>query len=80
MDAVLLFLQEHFLHWVEVMSLLSLISEVVGVLNLLRTATQVSSGGSIYSNLYDGYYRLVIIRQYPNSFMMVCALSSSIAR
>lgn len=39
----LLFLQEHFLHWVEAMSLLGLVSEVVGVLNLLQTVIPVSS-------------------------------------
>ncbi|KAJ6070716.1 hypothetical protein N7467_012035 [Penicillium canescens] len=31
------FLQRHFLHWVEAMSLLSLGSEVVGIINLLNT-------------------------------------------
>ncbi|KKZ60779.1 hypothetical protein EMCG_04548 [[Emmonsia] crescens] len=31
-----LFLQKHFLHWVEVMSLLGLVSEVVGMLDLLH--------------------------------------------
>ncbi|KAL4988837.1 hypothetical protein BDW68DRAFT_196418 [Aspergillus falconensis] len=36
-EDVRLFLQKHFLHWVEVMSLLGLISEVVGMINLLHT-------------------------------------------
>lgn len=36
------FLREHFLHWLEAMSLLGLISEVVGILNLLQTAISVS--------------------------------------
>lgn len=40
---VLLFLQKHFLHWVEVMSLLGLISEVVGMLDLLHTFILVSN-------------------------------------
>jgi hypothetical protein len=39
---VLLFLRHHFLHWVEAMSLLGLVSEVVGMLNLLRIITTVS--------------------------------------
>ncbi|KAJ5117635.1 hypothetical protein N7448_011267 [Penicillium atrosanguineum] len=34
---VRLFLQEHFLHWVEALSLLGLISEVVSMLDLLQT-------------------------------------------
>ncbi|PKY04550.1 WD domain-containing protein, partial [Aspergillus campestris IBT 28561] len=34
---VLIFLRKHFLHWMEAMSLLGLISEVVGMLNLLHT-------------------------------------------
>ncbi|KAJ5404017.1 WD40 repeat-like protein [Penicillium cosmopolitanum] len=33
---ILSFLQEHFLHWVEALSLLGLASEVVGMLNLLQ--------------------------------------------
>jgi hypothetical protein len=37
-----LFLYKHFLHWIEAMSLLGLISEVVGMLDLLRTAIRVS--------------------------------------
>ncbi|KAJ6047584.1 hypothetical protein N7460_003731 [Penicillium canescens] len=36
-EDVLLFLQKHFLHWVEAMSLLDLISEVVGMLDHFRT-------------------------------------------
>jgi hypothetical protein len=39
---VRLFLQKHFLHWVEAMSLLGLISEVVGMLDLLFTDIPVS--------------------------------------
>ena len=40
---VRLFLQKHFLHWVEAMSLLGLISEVVGMLDLLYTDIPVSN-------------------------------------
>ncbi|CEN60827.1 hypothetical protein ASPCAL03259 [Aspergillus calidoustus] len=42
-DDVRLFLQKHFLHWVEAMSLLGLISEVVGMLDLLYTDIRVSN-------------------------------------
>jgi hypothetical protein len=38
-----LFLQVHFLHWVEAMSLLGLTSEVSGILDRLQTSTSVSS-------------------------------------
>jgi hypothetical protein len=42
-EDVLLFLQKHFPHWVEAMSLLGLISEVVGMLDLLHTVIPVSN-------------------------------------
>ena len=42
MNESLLFLEKHFLHWVEAMSLLELVSEVVGIVNLLQSALQVS--------------------------------------
>jgi hypothetical protein len=41
-EEALLFLQKHFLHWIEALSLLGLISEVAGMLDLLRTAIPVS--------------------------------------
>ncbi|KAL2839409.1 putative wd40 protein [Aspergillus pseudoustus] len=40
MELILVFLQEHFLHWVEVMSLLGLASEIIGMLNLLQIIIQ----------------------------------------
>jgi hypothetical protein len=43
----LLFLQEHFLHWVEAMCLLGLVSEVIGMLNLLQAAIPVSSANTL---------------------------------
>jgi hypothetical protein len=42
-EYVRLFLQKHFLHWVEVMTLLGLISEVVGMLDLLHMVILVST-------------------------------------
>ena len=42
-EDVRLFLHKHFLHWVEVMSLLGLISEMVGMLDLLRMVILVST-------------------------------------
>lgn len=38
---VFLLLQEHFLHWVESMSIMGLVSEVVGMINLLQTSIHV---------------------------------------
>jgi nucleoside phosphorylase len=46
----LLFLRRHYLHWVEAMSLLGLVSEVVGMLNLVRAAISVCSAGAIYDS------------------------------
>ncbi|KAJ5938324.1 WD40 repeat-like protein [Penicillium verhagenii] len=40
MGEMRLFLEKHFLHWVEAMSLLGLISEVVSMLDILRTVIQ----------------------------------------
>lgn len=42
-EDVRLFLQKHFLHWVEAMSLLGLVSEVVGMLDALHRAIPVSN-------------------------------------
>lgn len=44
-ENVKLFLQKHFLHWLEAMSLLGLISEVVGMLDLLQADIPVSDTG-----------------------------------
>lgn len=41
-EDVRIFLQKHFLHWVEAMSLLGLVSEVVGMLDLLHMVFPVS--------------------------------------
>jgi hypothetical protein len=49
-----LFLQKHFLHWVEAISLLGLISEVVGMLDLLHTDILVS-------NLVDSHSWSILI-------------------
>ena len=42
MHSAFLFLRKHFLHWVEAMSLLGLMSEVVGLITLLQSAIHVS--------------------------------------
>lgn len=39
----LLFLQEHFLHWMEAMSILGRLSDFLGAIKLLQTVAQVSS-------------------------------------
>jgi energy-coupling factor transporter ATP-binding protein EcfA2 len=43
LENILVFLQEHFLHWVEAMSLLGLLSEVVSMLSHLYTILPVSN-------------------------------------
>jgi hypothetical protein len=43
MEAAFLFLQSHFLHWVEVMSILEIVSEAVGMVELLQSVKHVSS-------------------------------------
>jgi len=48
MGEAFLFLQEHFLHWVEAMSILGIISEVVGIINTLQSVIQVSFCGKFY--------------------------------
>jgi hypothetical protein len=42
MENVLSFLQKHFLHWMEAMSIMGLAAEVVGIVNLLQSAFHVS--------------------------------------
>lgn len=48
MDDAFSFLQDHFLHWLEVMSILGIISEAVGMINTLQSIIQVSSRGKFY--------------------------------
>jgi hypothetical protein len=53
MDEALLFLEKHFLHWIEAMSLLGLASEVVGTISLLQSVLDVriiKCSDSIYAN------------------------------
>jgi hypothetical protein len=53
MDEALLFLEKHFLHWIEAMSLLGLASEVVGSISLLQSVLDVriiKCSDSIYAN------------------------------
>ncbi|KAL4776957.1 hypothetical protein BDW60DRAFT_203057, partial [Aspergillus nidulans var. acristatus] len=52
-EEVRLFLQKHFLHWVEAMSLLGLISEVVGMLDLLHTDILGSENSALADFLHD---------------------------
>ncbi|KAJ5708639.1 WD domain-containing protein [Penicillium malachiteum] len=55
-EDVRLFLQKHFLHWVEAMSLLGLISEAVGILDLLYTTLPIKGDENsvIADFLHDG--------------------------
>ncbi|KAJ5936835.1 WD40-repeat-containing domain protein [Penicillium verhagenii] len=53
-EDVLSFLKGYFLYWVEVMSLLDLLSEVVGMLNLLQSLIPHDDKSGISEFLYDG--------------------------
>lgn len=52
-EEVRLFLQKHFLHWIEAMSLLGLISEVVSMLDLLRTVIPDDDDSVLAEFLHD---------------------------
>ncbi|OJJ52055.1 hypothetical protein ASPSYDRAFT_63044 [Aspergillus sydowii CBS 593.65] len=52
-EDVQLFLEKHFLHWVEAMSLLGLISEVVGMLDLLHTDVLDGNNSALVDFLHD---------------------------
>ncbi|KAJ5490246.1 hypothetical protein N7453_011071 [Penicillium expansum] len=49
-----LFLQKHFLHWVEAMSLFGLVSKVVGMLDLLHMVVPNDETSDLSNFLYDG--------------------------
>ncbi|KAL4746142.1 hypothetical protein BDW72DRAFT_197957 [Aspergillus terricola var. indicus] len=53
LDKVFDFLQDHFLHWVEVMGLLGIVSEVVGAINTLHGLVQDNPTSSICEFLDD---------------------------
>ncbi|KAL4937755.1 hypothetical protein BDV06DRAFT_215643 [Aspergillus oleicola] len=59
----LLFLQRHFLHWVEAMSLLGLVSEVVGILDLLQAAVSGDHKIAICDFLHDAKRFVLKFRQ-----------------
>ncbi|KAJ5471894.1 hypothetical protein N7539_008837, partial [Penicillium diatomitis] len=65
-EDVLLFLQKHFLHWLEAMSLLGLISEVVGMLDLLHTVKLRDDNPVISDFLHDGTRFVLKNRQIAN--------------
>ncbi|BDD64335.1 hypothetical protein MAP00_009162 [Monascus purpureus] len=53
-EEVRLFLQKHFLHWMEAMSLLGLISEMMGMLGILRTmVSDYNEDSSLAAFLHD---------------------------
>ncbi|KAL5042253.1 nucleoside phosphorylase domain-containing protein [Aspergillus fruticulosus] len=73
------FLNEHFLHWVEVMSILGVVSEVLGSISTLQEVLQVSDFCS--SNIiYTKSHRVVRALRYLNSYLMPGGLSSRIVR
>jgi hypothetical protein len=69
LDDVFLFLEKHFLHWVEAMSILGVVSEVVGVIDRLQKVMQVSSCGELSIIMKTKGYRMTKILKYQNFFM-----------
>lgn len=41
-DDVLLFLETHFLHWLEAISLMGVLKEAIGILNALQSTIEIS--------------------------------------
>ncbi|KAJ6055864.1 hypothetical protein N7444_004962 [Penicillium canescens] len=62
-EDVRLFLQKHFLHWVEAMSLLGLTSEVVKIINLVQTAILGDIEHELADFLHDAYRFVLKNRQ-----------------
>jgi hypothetical protein len=73
-DDVLAFLQVHFLHWVEVMSILGLGSEVIAGIDSLKSVLRVSSFQAIYSYLTE-INRTIRAPGYPTSWTTHLGLS-----
>ncbi|CAG8150678.1 unnamed protein product [Penicillium salamii] len=72
----LLFLQQHFLHWVEAMSTLGLASDVAMMINSLQMITQEVRGPTTLSNfLYDAKRFVLKFRQIANDvpLQLYCA-------
>ncbi|PKY04101.1 NACHT and WD40 domain protein [Aspergillus campestris IBT 28561] len=52
-EEIRMFLQKHFLHWLEAMSLLGLMSDVVGMLDSLHTVVSDNDGSALVKFLHD---------------------------
>ncbi|KAJ1709082.1 hypothetical protein NYO67_8749 [Aspergillus flavus] len=63
MHDAFLFLQTHFLHWVEAMSLLGLTSEILGILDTLQTGISGNESPAIWDFLHDAKRFLLKNRQ-----------------
>ncbi|KAJ5671052.1 hypothetical protein N7507_000179 [Penicillium longicatenatum] len=62
-SALFLFLKRHFLHWVETMSLLGLLSEVVGILDIVQASTSRDHQSTLYDFLHDAKRFVLQFRQ-----------------
>jgi hypothetical protein len=65
-----LFLKKHFLHWMEVMSILGVVFEVVEVIRRLQKGIQVSSFLKLSVHTSTKRHRLLKTLEYQNFFMM----------
>lgn len=73
-DDIFLFLQEHFMHWMEAMSLLGVVSEVLGIIDQLQSVIRVSFSRKSHVITCNYLYRVTRITKYLNSYMMAGGL------
>lgn len=73
------FLQSHFLYWVEVISLLGIMSEVVELIQRLRSTIQVRRG-KFSAPINTDEYRLMSLLQYRVSYMTLGGFFFKIGR
>lgn len=75
------FLKEHFLHWLEAMSILGYMSEVIVTIRRLESLIQVCPPQGLFVVLiYTNVYRAISIQKYQGSFTMRDALFLRIDR
>ncbi|KAE8389669.1 hypothetical protein BDV23DRAFT_184267 [Aspergillus alliaceus] len=61
------FLKVHFLHWMEAMSLLGIISEAVGIIRVLQSVIENDKDPEIVKFLYDAWRFILMNRQIANT-------------
>jgi hypothetical protein len=69
-NVILSFLQEHFLHWMEVMCILDIVSEFVRIIDTLQSVIQVSTHQKLVCSLIIKWHRVITILKYQSSCLM----------